>query len=68
MKSTNIAKVFYTEYDAYFTVVYKSRHVHQYPEFKKPEFKSIAQKLSAFRFDIACINRVIEVQEALKLA
>ena len=68
MKSTNIAKVFYTEYDAYFTVVYKSGHVHQYPEFKKPEFKSIAQRLSCFRFDAGCTSRIIEVKNMLKSA
>ena len=66
MKSSNIAEIFFTTYDAYYTVIYKSGRVVQYPQFKKPEFKDIAQEIHSFRFDIDCINRVFEVQQSLK--
>ena len=61
MKSTkNIVKVFYTEYDAYFTIIYSDGSSEQSPYIRRPELKENAESVQAFRFDACMINRLFQ--------
>ena len=52
MNEKPIAKVLFTEYDAYFTIIYTDGEVHQIPYIHRPDLKEAATCLKKFRYEI----------------
>lgn len=66
IKKDNIAKIIYTEYDGWFSVIMKDGRVIQMMEYKNRKLKKNAICLDCFRFDIEAKLEIVKNGGILK--